>query len=69
LSLERCQSKVLQAIVNAPWYTSNIVLRTDIKVPKIREEIEKFGNKITTHPNELPSTLLEEEPRRLNQQI
>jgi hypothetical protein len=38
-------------------------------VSKIREEITKFSvtyrDKITTHPNELPSTLLEEEPRRL----
>jgi hypothetical protein len=40
-------------------------------VPSIREEITKFsvkyGDKITTYPNELASTLLgEEEPRRLN---
>jgi hypothetical protein len=39
-------------------------------VPTIREEITKFSikysDKITTHPNELESTLLEEEePRRL----
>jgi hypothetical protein len=39
-------------------------------VPKIREEITKFivkyRDKITTHPNELTSTLLEkEEPRIL----
>jgi hypothetical protein len=42
----------------------------DLKVPTIREEITKFSvkytDKITTHPNELASTLLEEEePRRL----
>jgi hypothetical protein len=42
---------------------------TDLKVPTIREEITKFcakyRDKITTHPKELPSTLLEEEePRR-----
>jgi len=41
-----------------------------LKVPTIREEITNFSvkyrNKITTHPNELVSTLLEEEePRRL----
>jgi len=39
-------------------------------LPTIREEITKFTvkyrDKTTTHPNELPSTLLEEEePRRL----
>jgi hypothetical protein len=40
------------------------------KVPTIREELTKFSvkyrNKITTHPKEHASTLLEEEePRRL----
>jgi hypothetical protein len=54
------------------------VLHTDLKVPTIREEITKFSakyrDKIKTHPNEIASTLLEEEePRRLkrdsNQQI
>jgi hypothetical protein len=46
------------------------VLHTDLKVPTVREEITKFmikyTDKITTHPNELSSTLLEEEqPRSL----
>jgi hypothetical protein len=66
----RCQNKVLRVIVNAPCYVSNRVLHTDLKVQKIREEIIKLSvmrrYKITTHPNELASTLLEEEePRRL----
>jgi hypothetical protein len=48
---------------------SNKVIHADLKVPAIREEITKFNvkhrDKITTHPNELASTLLEEEePRR-----
>jgi hypothetical protein len=56
--------------INAPWYISNKFLHADLKVPTIREEITKFNvkyrNKITTHPNEIVSTLLEEEePRRL----
>jgi hypothetical protein len=58
--------------VNAPRYTciSNKVLHTDLKVPTITEEITKFSvkyrDKITTHPNELASALLEvKEPRRL----
>jgi hypothetical protein len=68
--LQKHQNKVLRATVNAPRYISNKVLHTDLKVPTIREEITKFGvkyrDKITTHPNELASTLLEEEgPRRL----
>jgi hypothetical protein len=66
--LQRYQNKVLRAIVNAPWYTSNKVLHTDLNVPTIREEITKFSakyrDKITTHQNELVTTLLEEEETR-----
>jgi hypothetical protein len=68
--LQRYQNKVLRATVNAPRYISDKVLHKDLKVPTIREEITKlnikYRDKITTHPNELASTLLkEEEPRRL----
>ena len=49
---------------------SNKVIHAELKVPTVRKEITKFSvkyrEKITTHPNELASTLLEEdEPRRL----
>ena len=68
--LQRYQNKVLRATVNAPWYISNKVLHADLKVPTIREEITKssikYRYKITTHPNEHASILLEEEePRRM----
>jgi len=43
--LQRYQNKVLRAKVNAPWYISNKVIRTDLKVPTIREEITKFSVK------------------------
>jgi hypothetical protein len=64
-----------EATVNAPWYISNIVLHAGLEVPTTREEITQFSvkyrDKITTHPNELASTLLEEEeprrPKRLKQ--
>jgi len=52
-------------------YISNKVLHADLKVQTIKEEITKFifkyRDKTATHPNELASTLLEEEeePRRL----
>ena len=68
--LRRYQNKALRAIAHAPWYTSNKVIHGDLQVPTIREEITKFSvkyrYKISTHPNKLASTLLEEEePRRL----
>ena len=62
--LQRYQHKVLWAIVSARWYVSNKVTHADLNVPTIREEITKFNvkyiDKITTHPNELAPTLLEE---------
>jgi hypothetical protein len=69
LKYYRYQNKVLRAIVNAPRYISNKVWHADLKVLTIRREITKFivkhRDEITTHPNELASTLLEEEePRR-----
>jgi hypothetical protein len=69
--LQRYQNKVLRAIVNALWHIPNKILHTHLKVSTVREEITKFSvkyrDKITTHPNELVATLLEEEeePRRL----
>jgi hypothetical protein len=52
-------------VVNARWYITNTVIHAGLKVPTIREEITKFSvknrDKTTTHPNELASTLLEEE--------
>jgi hypothetical protein len=75
--LQKYQNKVLRTIVNPPWCIPNKILRTGLKIQTIREEITKFSVKyrdeITTHTNELASTLLEEEePRRLknsNKQI
>jgi len=50
-------------------YISNKVLHAVLKVPTIREEMTKFSvkyrDKITTHQNELASTLLEEEEPRI----
>jgi hypothetical protein len=63
------QNKVLRAIVNVPCFISKKFLHIDLKVPTIREEITKFSlkyrDKITTHPNEHASTLLDDELPRI----
>jgi hypothetical protein len=51
-------------------YLTVLLVHTDLKIPTIREQITKFcvnyRDKITKNPNELSSTLLEEEePIRL----
>jgi hypothetical protein len=42
--LERFQSKVLRLIVDAPWYVSNSVIRNDLQVPTVKEEISRFSS-------------------------
>jgi hypothetical protein len=62
---------VLRTIVNAPWYVPHKQLHTDLGISPVREEItnisHKYKDKLTAHPNELATTLLndEVEPRRL----
>jgi hypothetical protein len=61
--LERFQSKVLQLIVNVPWYVLNSVIRKDLRIPTVKEEISRFSSHynvhISVHPNELIASLTE----------
>jgi hypothetical protein len=59
--LERFQSKVLSLIVDAPWYVPNSVIRKDLPVPSVKEEISRFSShyavRLRAHTNELIATL------------
>jgi hypothetical protein len=61
--LERLQSKVLRLIVNAPWHVPNSVIRKDLLIPSVQEEISRFTSlypvRLHTHPNELIASLTE----------
>jgi hypothetical protein len=61
--LERFQSRVLRLIVNAPWYVPNSVIRKDLRIPTLKEEISRFSShydvRISVHPNELIASLTE----------
>jgi hypothetical protein len=61
--LERFQSKVLRLIVNAPWYVPNSVIRKDLQIPTVKEEISRFSSlyavHLRAHANELIATLTE----------
>jgi hypothetical protein len=41
--LERFQGKVLRVITDAPWYVPNMVLRRDLQITSVKEEIRRFG--------------------------
>jgi hypothetical protein len=42
--LERFQSKALRKIVNAPWYVPNTVIRRDLHIPIVKEEIHRYSS-------------------------
>jgi hypothetical protein len=68
--LERFQSKALRLIVGAPWYVPNILIRHDLHMRTVKEEIRHFSShyslRLSAHPNDLILPLVEPpEHRRL----
>jgi hypothetical protein len=61
--LERFQSKVLRLIVDAPWYVLNSVIRKDLQIPTVKEEISRFSShydvRLRAHTNKLITPLTE----------
>jgi hypothetical protein len=59
--LRRFQTKVLRAIVNAPWYVPNTTIERDLQMPSVRQEIQKcsakYSKKVLLHPNILINSL------------
>jgi hypothetical protein len=72
--LERFQSKALRMIVNVPWYVSNTVIRRDLQIPTVKEEIRRYSSqysvRFSTHPNDLIVNLTElPDNRRLQRHL
>jgi hypothetical protein len=72
--IERVQSKVLRMITLAPWYAPNVILRQDLQIPSVKEEIRRFSiqysSRLQTHPNSLAVHLTEPpEHRRLKRHL
>jgi hypothetical protein len=42
--LDRFQSKALRMIVDAPWYVPNTVIRRDLQIPTVKEEIQRYSS-------------------------
>ena len=53
--IERCQSKILRAIVDASWYVTNDMIHKDLGIPTVHEIIH--GRSIK-HRNKIESNLL-----------
>jgi hypothetical protein len=55
--LDLFQSKTLRMIVDAPWYVPNTVIRRDLQIPTVKEEIQRYSSlysaRLSAHPNDL----------------
>jgi hypothetical protein len=72
--LERFQSKALRKIVDAPWYVPNTVIRRDLQIPTVNEEIRRYSSqysaRLSAHPNGPIVNLLElPDNRRLRRRL
>jgi hypothetical protein len=61
-------------IVDAPWYVPNTVIRRDLQIPTVREEIRhyspKYSARLSAHSTELIVNLIElPDNRRLRRQL
>jgi len=61
--LERFQSKVLRTITDAPWYVPNAVIKRDLQVLTVRQEVPNYSvtsrQRLDVHPNSLAKSLLQ----------
>jgi hypothetical protein len=60
--LERFQSKSLRMIVDAPWYVPNTLIRRDLQILSVKEEISHYSSdynaRLNAHPNGITPSLL-----------
>jgi hypothetical protein len=72
--LERFQSEALRMIADASWYVPNTVIRRDLQIPTVKEEIRRhssqYSARLSAHPNELIVNLIElPDNRRLRRHL
>jgi hypothetical protein len=60
--MDHPQSKALRLIVGAPWYVPNMVIRRDLQMPTVKEEIRRYSSqysaRLSAHPNGLVVNLI-----------
>jgi len=72
--LQRCQSKILRSMADAPRYVSNSTLRSDLGIPFIKDVLQegstKHHDRLEVHPNTILQPLLEmQNNRRLKRRL
>ena len=69
--IQRFQSKLLRAILNAPWYVTNAMIHSDLGISTVQDVVHDRSNKhranLQSHPNPLlqPLSRVNNFPRRL----
>jgi hypothetical protein len=67
--LQRCQSKILRSMADAPRYVSNSTLHNDLGIPFIKDVLQerstKHHDRLEVHPNTLLQPLLEKQNNRM----
>jgi len=62
-TLESFQSKMLRIITDAPWYVLNAVIKRDLKVLSVRQEVRNYSvtyrQRLDDHPNRLAKSLFQ----------
>jgi hypothetical protein len=61
-------------IVDAPWYVPDTVIRRDLQIPTVKEEIQRYSSQYNTllsaHPNDLIANLMvQPDNRRLQRHL
>ena len=60
--IERFQNKTLRTLLDAPWFVPNEIIRKDLHIKTVTEEIDvhvnRYIDRLQTHPNELAADLL-----------
>jgi len=63
--LERFQSKVLRITTDAPWYIPNAIIKRDLQIPTVKQEVRKYSanyrKRLDAHPNNLANALFQEQ--------
>jgi hypothetical protein len=72
--LERYESKALHMIVDSPCYVPNTVIRRDLQIPTVKEEIRRYSSqysaRLSAHPNDLIVNIIElPDNRRLRRHL
>jgi hypothetical protein len=70
----RFRSKALRMMMGAPWYVPNKVIRGDLQIPTVKEEIRRYSSqysaRLSAHPNDLIVNLIElPDNRRLRRHL